>query len=145
MQKNIEELKNEEIEELTQETDLRDLESLILQGTDARVPVVFDLKLYDKKNEKMITKTVKCFLKPLTNTEVQNAQRIAYKFRDTTPQIEFLKKGMFDGNDELFNGKLISSLPTGVVDKLAEKLLEISGVELDKEEQRRLAEDMMGF
>ena len=142
---NVEELKQEEIENLNKEMDLHDLENLIIAGADARVPVVFDLKLYDKENDKFITNTVKCFLKPLTSTEVQNAQKIAYKFKGTTPQIEFLKKGMYDSNDERYSEKLIASLPTGTVDSLAEKLLEISGVELDKEQQEQMAERLMGF
>jgi len=143
---NTEELKQQELSELTNDYNLEDLEDLIISGTDARIPVVFELELFDKKQKKMVVHNVSCNLKPLTNTEVQNAQRIAYKSTTTTLQIEILKKGMFGINDDKpFNQKLIEKLPTGVVDNLAEKLLDISGVKLEDEQQRQLAEQMMGF
>lgn len=142
---NIKDLKQKELEQLNKETDLKELESLIIQGADARIPIVFDLTLYDKKNEQMRTETVKCYLKPLTSTEVQNSQRTAIKFKNTTLQIELLKKGMFDSNDEHFNQALIEALPSGTIDKLAEKLLEISGVEIDPNQSKEMMEKMMGF
>ena len=145
---NIEKLQEEEIKGLknTSLTNLEDLENLILEGENARIPVEFNLELYDKEQRKMVTHRVSCALKPLTNTEVQNAQRIAYKSTETTLQIEILAKGMYGiEDDKLFSKKLIRRLPTGLVDSLAEQLLELSGVKLDKDDQEKLAERLMGF
>jgi hypothetical protein len=136
---NIDDLKKEELENL-QENELFDLESLILEGAEARIPVVFE---YPRKDGSMVEVT--CKLKPLTNVEVDNARRVAMKVSGTTMDIELLKRGMFTKNGAPFPPHLIEKMATGVVTSLSEKLGEISGIQVDEEEKIKFAEKMMGF
>ena len=135
----IEELEKQELENLTEEEELVDLESLIREGADAKIAIVFDYPREDK-----VVKTT-ALLKPLTNSEVNNARRVASKVSDTTFEIELLKRGLYHKNGDLFNPELIGEMYAGVVAGLVEKLMEISGVKADKKEQMEFAKELMGF
>ena len=136
----IEDLRNEEIEHLSKETDVEyDLETLIIEGEKARIPVEIDYPMGDK------TVPVTAILKPITNVEVQTALSINRSVRDTTLNIEILKKGLFTKNNEPFPSELIYKMPTGVVDALSQKLMVISGVQTDEEASEEFVEKLMGF
>lgn len=112
-----------------------DLESLIVDGTNAKVPVEIN---YDNKKFGAI-------LKPLTNVEWNNASRVGFKNHKTTTELELLKKGLFTRNDEPFPEKVLVKLPQGVVNALFKELARISGVELNTEENMELAKRLMDF
>lgn len=133
------ELKEQEIEMLKEEGTY-DLETLIIEGQNVRIPVIFDYPLPNGK-----TAEVTCKLKPLTNVEVNNARRTALKNQNTTMEIEMLKIGMYTSKDKPFPRGLIKEMPTGVVVELAQKLIELSGVKIDREEQLQLAKEIMDF
>ena len=139
----IEKLKNEEFENIMQaevDDELYTLEQLILEGENAKIPVVFN---YPKKNGEIVEVTAK--LKPLTDVEAQNARRVAMKVKDTTINLELLKRGLYTKNDVLFPSNLIMKMHVGVVNELVEKLGEISGIKIDEEKSSELVDKLMGF
>lgn len=135
----IEKMREKELADLTNNNPV-DLETLILEGANARIPVTFD---YPKPNGEFVELT--CCLKPLTSTEVDNARRLALKTRGTTAEIEMLKRGLYTKEGEQFPPELIPKMVSGVVDALVQKLLELSGVKIDEEEQIKFAKEIMGF
>ena len=135
----IDKLKKDELNELN---NTQDLQSLILEGVDARIPVEVE---YITKTGEFAKAGAK--LKPLSDTEVQNALRTARKVSDTTFNLELLRKGLFDLNGEPFPFEVLKLMNSGVVNSLANKLAEISGIELDPDDatSKQFAEDLMGF
>lgn len=144
----IKELQEEELEQLNKsddEIDLEELESLILEGANARIPVLIEYPKFDKKTGETSYKRYTACLKPLTNTEVNNARRMFQKSNDTSFELELLKRGLFTKDDKPFPFKLIKAMNVGVINGLGEQLLEISGVKQNKQEQKRFARELMGF
>ncbi len=128
-------LQEQEIEMLQENKEILDLESLIVDGVNAKVPVEVEYQ----------GKTYGAVLKPLTNVEWNNASRKAIKNNKTTSEIELLKKGLFTKNDEEFPAEILIKLPQGVVGELAKELARISGVNLTSEENQKLMRELMGF
>ena len=151
---NVDELEQMELEELDNtdntnsiddELDLNELESLILEGTDYKIPVLIEYPYYDKNTgeEKQARYTAK--LRPVTNTEVNNARRSVGKIKGTSFELELLKRALYTKDDELFKPAIIFAMKAGVVARLVETLLDISGIKLDKDEQDAYARELMGF
>lgn len=136
---NLEQVKKEELETLSENDEVYDLETLILEGEKARIPIQID---YPKGET---TVPVTAILKPITNVEVQNALAVTRSVRDTTLNIEILKVGLFTKNNEPFPQELLYKMPTGVVDAISEKLMAISGVRTDKESENEIVEKLLGF
>lgn len=136
----IEKLKEEELENLTQEEDeeLFDLETLILDGADAKVPVIIDFPTAEG------VKKVGCMIKPLTAPEWNNAIKLSRKLRDSSAELEIVKLGLFDKNGEPFNYDLLVKMPNGVVQTIFNMISDISGVKLG-EEQLKILENILGF
>lgn len=140
-----EELKELERTENDLEINLEELESLIIEGADARIPVLIEYPKRDKKTGTVTYEKYTANLKPLTNTEVNNARRAAAKITNTTLELELLRRGLFTKDDNPFPFKLIRLMNNGVVNGLVEQLLDVSGVKLDPEEQKAYAREVMGF
>lgn len=131
----IDKLKEEELATLSMDNEVLDLESLITDGVNAKVPVEIT---YDGKKYGAI-------LKPLTNPEWNNATRIGLKDPNTSSEIELLKRGLYTRNDKKFPAAVLEELPAGVVSELAKELARISGISFNMEENVKLAKDMLGF
>ena len=151
---NIDELEQMELEELNNETitdntddeiDLNELENLILEGTDYKVPVLIEYPVFNKKTGEMKNVRYTAKLRPVTNTEVNNARRSVGKIKGTSFELELLKRALYTKNDELFKPAIIFAMKAGVVARLVETLLDISGIKLDKDEQEAYARELMGF
>lgn len=134
----IEKLKEEELENLTQEEELYDLESLILDGVDSKIPIIIDFPTKDG------VKKVGAMIKPLTAVEWNNAIRLANKLKDSTNELEIVKLGLFDKKGEPFNYDLLLKLPNGVVKDVFYKISDISGVKFT-EQEIGILENLMGF
>lgn len=130
----IEDLQNKELESLNEE-ELFDLESLITEGANAKVPVKISYG----------DKSFGATLRPLTNVEWNNATRKSMKNVNTTSELELLKVGLTSKDDKPIPVDILVQLPTGVITELAKKLADISGVKLDKKENIELAKTLMGF
>ena len=131
----IEQLKEAELNSLSVDSEVLDLESLITDGVNAKVPVEVTYK----------GKVFGAILKPLTNPEWNNALRVGYKNQSTNSEIELLKIGLYNKNGDKFPNKIIEQLPAGVVTELSKELARISGISIDMEENVKLAKDMLGF
>lgn len=140
----IDELQQKEIENIkgqdnAMDEELYDLESLILDGAEARIPVIIEypspsgIKKFGAK------------LKPLTDVDVNNAIRSMKRNKGSSIRIEYLKRGLYTKDDKPFPSELIKQMYTGVATELYNKLCEISGIKFDKEEQKELMDDLMGF
>ena len=139
---NVDELKKAELEALTEE-EVVDLETLIVEGTDARYPIKI---MFPRQKEDGTMEMVKAgaFLRPLSNVEWNMATQIRRNPKSgTTNEVELLKMALYNLNGELYSPQVIASMPNGVVLELVEKLSEISGIDLEK--NRKLAKDMIGF
>lgn len=139
---NVDKLKKDELIALSDEEEIFDLESLITDGADAKIPIVLK---YPKNG-----KTVKAgaLIRPLTNVEWNNATRISRSGNNaskTTNEVELVKQALYTRKGEPFPPKLVEDMPNGVVMELVNQIAVISGVELNSEENIRLAKEIMGF
>lgn len=139
----VNKLKEEELAMLSnEEEEIFDLESLVTDGADAKIPIVIK---YPKDG-----KTVKAgaLIRPLTNVEWNNATRLSRNQKlvtKTTNEIELVKMALYTRNDEQFPAKAVEALPNGVILELVKQIAHISGVEINSEENIKLAKEMMGF
>ena len=131
----IKKLQEEELNSLSVDTEVLDLESLITDGANAKVPVEIT---YKGKNYGAI-------LKPLTNPEWNNATRIGLGNTKSSSELELLKRGLYTKNDKKFPAEIIEKLPAGVVMELAKELARISGISINVEDNVKLAKEMLGF
>lgn len=131
--------KTEELIKLAEEEEIFNLESLITDGADARIPI--EINFPTKEG----TKKAAAMIRPLTNVEWNNATRIARKNFTTTNEIELLKMALYTKDGEPFPKELVEKIPNGVIVKLVQKLSEISGVEITEENIKMAKEMLEGF
>lgn len=136
----VNKLKEEELENLEKKEEevIYDLESLILDGVDSKVPIVIDFPTTEG------VKKVGALIKPLTAVEWNNAIRLANKLKDSTSEIEIVKIGLFSKDGEAFSYDLIMKMPSGVVKDIFYKIADVSGVKFS-EQEIGILEAMMGF
>lgn len=123
--------------------EVHDLETLIVNGTDARVHVEIDVPVY-KNGEVEYTKYA-AIIKPLPSHVFTNATQIGLKNPSTDVNTEIVKKGLCTKNGDSFPDETVTQLPVGVIVALSEKICEISGIRPNEEDQTKLVKDMMGF
>lgn len=128
-----------------QELDLNELENLIIAGTEYKIPVLIEYPYFNEETGEMEYAEYTAKLRPVTNTEVNNARRSVSKIKDTTFENELLKRALYTKDDELFKPAIIFAMKAGVINSLVEKLLDISGIKLDEDEQKAYARELMGF
>ena len=131
----VEQLKKEEIEELTKPVTL---EALILEGVETKVPVTVDFPTKDG------IVPVTCIIRPLTSSEWENATNYAMKNKKDFI-LKILEKGVLNDDGEPLGFELLSKMPMGVVTELYKYIADISGVKENKEEQYKLTRELMGF
>ena len=129
---------DEEIEKLSQEEELFDLETLIIEGSNALYPIVFDYPT--PSGDKKVTAKIR----PLTSSEIQNAALASRKTGESYAEL-VLKKGLYTKDEKQFPPELISKMAGGVVAEISNKISEISGIKIDEEETNRLVGELMGF
>lgn len=136
----INELREKELKSLTQEEEeIFELETLITDGADARIPVIIS---YPRPDGRIVKGAV--LIRPLTNVEWNNAVRFQRKPGDTTTnEVELLKLALYTKDGKQFPPELVEKLPNGVVLELVKEVSKASGI--DWEENIRLAQKMMGF
>lgn len=98
------------------------LEDLIILGEDKLINCTIE---FPTENGNIKAKTK---IKQLTMREVKN---IDMTKPDLETSVEILKKSLHTEKGEPFQENLILALPVGVVYKLSEKIMEISGVQSD--------------
>ena len=132
---NIEELKQEELEQLNETSSL---ESLITEGADLRIPITFDFPTANG------VKKASAIIKPLTTVEWENAQSYAIKQKKDFV-LKILEKGLLNDDGEPLSFDLIKKMPIGVATEIYKRIADVSGVKQDKEEQYKLTKELLGF
>ena len=88
-----------------------DLESLITDGTDAKVPITIKFPTRDGRTVKAAA-----MIRPLNSVEWNNSTRLnRSKSEKTTNEIELLKKALYTKDGKPFPKDLIEKIPAGVV------------------------------
>ena len=132
---NIEELKQEELEQLNETSSL---ESLITEGADLRIPITFDFPTANG------VKKASAIIKPLSTVEWENAQSYAMKHKKDFV-LKILEKGLLNDDGEQLPFELIKKMPIGVATEIYKRIADVSGIKQDKDEQYRLTKELLGF
>lgn len=128
---NINELKEQELKELaTVETEEVGLEDLLVLGEEKKIPIHITFPNPDGETKS----NAKALIKQLTLKELDS---IKINTGVASSNMSILEKALFKQNGDTFTRRELEVLPIGVVNAIATKILEVSGVDLD--EQRRLS------
>ena len=140
----IEELKQNELNQLTNnDLEMFDLENLITDGANARIPLEVNFPVY--KDGKMTTKKYGVIIRPITSAELNNATKIGIKDNNSDVNTEVVKKGLLTKNNENYPAEIVEKLPVGVINELATKICEVSGIQQTDQDNSKLIKEMMGF
>ena len=123
--------------------DVFDLERLIVDGADARIPVEVDFPVYT--DGELEYRKYGVMIRPLKSSELNNATQRGLQFDDTDVNTEIVKLGLCKKNGEAYPEDIVEKLPAGVINKITEKICEVSGIQQDKEKNAELVREMMGF
>jgi hypothetical protein len=129
----IDKLKEEEIAQLDGELNLEDL---LILGDAKKIPIKIKFPLEDGT-----TVEAKALVKQLTVKELENLklkQNTVWKY-----SVAILEKALFKQDGTPFNSKEIRSLPLGVANAIASKVMELSGVEISN--QTPMGQNLMDF
>lgn len=109
------------------EVDEVNLEDLLILGDEKKIPIEVEFPLED--GSKMVKS--KAMIKQLTLKEVN---KLNLKKNATLLQqnIAILERALFTVNEEPFPKDKLMILPIGVANAIAEKILEISGVDVEE-------------
>ena len=124
------------------EDDVFDLEALITDGADARVPIRIT---FPKQEPDGTIRMVQAgaMIRPLTNVEWNNATRKKKNNNSTTDEVELLKKALYTMKGEQMPPEIVEKIPNGVTIELVKEVARISGVDI--EANLKLAREMVGF
>ena len=116
------------------DTEIFDLESLIVDGVDNFIPLKFEYPNTDK--------VVGVFVRPITTVEFTNATRQG--LGDIF--VNVLAETLYDNNKNLIPREIIEKLPAGITIELYKKVADISGIPTEnKEKEEQLTKELMGF
>jgi len=132
MVKKAEELKEEIID------DVQNLESLITEGINAKIPLQVKLPNGTKGN---------VLIAPITNGVFN---RLVKQSRQNNRSLDLLvaEKGTFTLNEEKFPNDKLEMLPAGVVSDIAREIGKISGITKKEDEDKdkdKMMDKLLGF
>ena len=140
----VEKLKQNELNQLTNnDLEMFELENLITDGADARIPLEVNFPVY--KDGKMTTKKYGVIIRPITSAELNNATKIGLKDNNSDVNTEMVKKEILTKNNQNYPTKKKKKLPVGVINELATKICEVSGIQQTDQDNSKLIKEMMGF
>lgn len=133
-------LENEQKAELemlsNEDGEVFDLETLILDGENAKIPITFIYPNTDK--------TVGVMIRPVTTSEynqvLRKSERLGLQFL-----VEILKIALYKMDGTPFPQELIGKLPAGVCAELVEKINDISGIKSNEEDLNKVNAELLGF
>ena len=135
----VEEMKQKELEHLSKEDEIFELDQIITEGVNAKIPFTF---IYPNT-----TKKVGVMVRPLSTNEYQKAVLTSKRLK-TNFLVELAKLGVYRMDESKFPEDLIVELPAGVITTITNEINRISGVNLvdgSEEVQQQLLEELMGF
>ena len=118
--------------ELNSEEQIYDIEQLITEGIDARVPIEIDFP-NGKKAAAMI--------RPLSTSEFKTI----YSGDASNILVSILEKGLMNKNGEALSHDLIEAMPIGLPAGIIKQIFEISGVETNEEDTNELINNLNLF
>ena len=119
-----------------EQAELLELETLLVGGTDTTVPIVVNY----------LGKDFSAYIRPINGLENNEIVQKYTKKKESIPlntvKIALMKK---DGSSYTIDE--LKKIPTGVIDKLYEKIAEISGIETSNssKDQEELMRELIGF
>lgn len=125
-------------ENKTKEQELFDLETLILEGAETRIPITFD---FPTQNGIVQTSAI---IRPVSNRDWNNALSKA-KNNLANFTVLILQKGLLSSSGEQLSEGLLGKIPQGVADELVRQIQDLSGIKQNQEEQYKLTKELMGF
>lgn len=118
----------------SQEDEYFDLETLITEGTEAKVPIIIEFP--DGRKSKALIKPVLA----------EDLKIIGFNFDNPfTVMTEVLKISLLNSNGEPLSEKLIDGLPAGLPIKISQEIFKISGIETNPEDAQQMKEDLESF
>lgn len=121
------------------EIDEFDLESLIVDGVEAKIPIVIE---FPRNGQ---TVKASAMIRPLTNYEWNNATRLSRAGETTTNEVELVKQALYTKDGKEFPEELVEKIPAGVIVELVKEIAKVSGINLTSKENLEMARQMMGF
>lgn len=109
-----------------------DLETLITEGVDARVPIEIEFP-NGKKAQALI--------RPISTGEFQSI----YNGNAAELLVNVLAHSLMNKNGEPLNQSLIEAMPVGLPAKIVEQIFSISGIETNPEDADKLREELELF
>ena len=128
-----------EKKEKSQETEIFELDQIITEGVNAKIPFTFIYPNTDKN--------VGVLVRPLSTNEYQKAILKSKKLK-TNFLVELAKLGVYKMDESKIPDEIINDLPAGVVTIITNEINRISGVGLvddSGEAQQQLFDELMGF
>ena len=117
---------------INQEEEIFDLETLITEGVDARVPIEIEFP-NGKKAQALI--------RPISTGEFQTIYN-----RDTSELlVNVLKVGLMNAKGEPLPVNLIEAMPVGLPAQITQQIFEISGIETDDEKLQETVKQLEFF
>lgn len=135
----VEKEKQKELEHLQQEDEIFELDQIITEGTNAKIPFTF---IYPNT-----TKKVGVLVRPLSTNEYQNAILTSKRLK-TNFLLELARLGVSKMDESKFPDDILEDLPAGVITRITNEINRISGVDLvdgSEEVQQQLIDELMGF
>ena len=126
----INKLKEEELNELNKvsvEAEEVGLEELIILGEEKKIPIDITFP-----NSDGTTTKARALVKQLTLKEIDNLKINSRQLGTMNRAV--LKTALFKTNGEKFTVDELNVLPIGVVTAIANQIMELSGVEINKDE-----------
>lgn len=116
-----------------------DLETLITDGADAKIPITIKFPTSEGKVVKAAA-----MIRPLTSIEWNNCVKLNRSKNDkSNNEVDLLEKALYTKDGKQFPKDLIKKIPAGVVLEIVNEISRISGI--DTEQNIKLAKEMMGF
>lgn len=118
--------------EFNKEEEYFDLETLITEGVDARVPIEIVFP-NGKKAQALI--------RPISTGEFNTI----YKSNVSELLVNVLSHSLMNKNGDLLDKSLIEAMPVGLPAKIVEQIFEISGIENKPEDVEKLKDELELF
>ena len=118
--------------EINKEEEYFDLETLITEGVDSKVPIEIEFP-NGKKAQALI--------KPISTGEFQSI----YKGNAAELLVNVLSHNLMNKNGEALSPALIEAMPVGLPAKIVEQIFKISGIENNPEDAEKLKDELELF
>lgn len=119
---------------INKDEELFDLETLITEGADAQIPIEIEFPNGKKAAAK---------IRPITTAEFRS---ISSSTNNAEVVIQCLELGLLTKEGNPIPHELIEIIPMGVTERISEKICEISGIDLNRNQPtQRITDNLESF